>query len=266
VRIELPPALIEFSTRVRGDDGRRWLARLPRLIETCERELDVSVTRALHGGSQNCVLACTGSRGEGFVLKIGFRRETIRREAAGLRAWTARVPRLVAYLPEHAAILLEEIVAGPDRPSRPSVAEAAATLRQLHDSGSTDVDVPTLVENQYDDLAHLQTPVATVAPLARELLASLAATSPPAVLLHGDYRASNLLYGGDGWTFVDPYPLLGEPAYDAARWILDAGTLAVEAVARQFAAAYGLDARRVVAWAWLARVRDAELEERARTA
>jgi streptomycin 6-kinase len=43
------------------------------------------------------------------------------------------------------------------------------------------------------------------------------ATSPPAFVLHGDFHRGNVLASARlGWGAVDPCPLVGDPAFDAA--------------------------------------------------
>lgn len=38
----------------------------------------------------------------------------------------------------------------------------------------------------------------------------------PAALLHGDLHPANVFLSGDGATFIDPYGLAGDPAYDVS--------------------------------------------------
>ena len=44
----------------------------------------------------------------------------------------------------------------------------------------------------------------------------LAPTQPELVVCHQDFHSGNILRDGDGWRAIDPKPLAGEPAFDAA--------------------------------------------------
>ena len=60
--------------------------------------------------------------------------------------------------------------------------------------------------------------------LAVDACRSLAADEP--CVLHQDFHGGNVLRAGDGWLVIDPKPLVGDPAFDAAsllrdrRWLL----------------------------------------------
>ena len=49
----------------------------------------------------------------------------------------------------------------------------------------------------------------------------LAADEPARVLLHQDFHGANVLRSGDGWRAIDPKPLVGDPAFDAASLLRD---------------------------------------------
>jgi streptomycin 6-kinase len=81
------------------------------------------------------------------------------------------------------------------------------------------------------------------------------------VLLHGDFHPGNVLAAQrEPWLFIDPKPLVGEPAYDLAQWLYNRSRFAIQsddpvAVLRQqidrFAADLGLDPARIAGWAFV---------------
>lgn len=83
---------------------------------------------------------------------------------------------------------------------------------------------------------------------ADELFASLTSSSTDTTLLHGDLGPGNAVLSERGWLAVDPYPALGDRAFDV-RQVLSLRDLrdAREQVAR-FADRLDLDARRIAGW------------------
>jgi streptomycin 6-kinase len=68
-------------------------------------------------------------------------------------------------------------------------------------------------------------------------------------LLHGDLHTGNVLWrGDDGLVAIDPRPCVGDPAFDLVDWVLE-GEVAPPEQAQRIAAATGLDAQRLLAWA-----------------
>jgi streptomycin 6-kinase len=87
----------------------------------------------------------------------------------------------------------------------------------------------------------------------------LAAQSDATTLLHGDLHTGNVLRRGrGGLVAIDPRPCVGDPAFDLVDWVLR-GDVAPPQRAQQLAAATGLDAQRLLAWARATAVLNFEL-------
>ncbi|MCD7060265.1 aminoglycoside phosphotransferase family protein [Pelagibacterium xiamenense] len=92
---------------------------------------------------------------------------------------------------------------------------------------------------------------------AKALGASLLATSPTPVPLHGDLHHDNILRGPRGWCVIDAKGILGDPAYDLANAFqnpigaLDTARApaTIERRARTFAEILGYDRQRLLDWA-----------------
>ena len=94
---------------------------------------------------------------------------------------------------------------------------------------------------------------------AHAALGELARTQPGHVVCHGDFHSHNVLAASRSpWLAIDPKPLVGEPAFDAASWLLRErrwlrrrpGSVRRMRRSLDFAAAeLGLDRERVRAWA-----------------
>jgi streptomycin 6-kinase len=91
----------------------------------------------------------------------------------------------------------------------------------------------------------------------RELVAS----QPRGVLLHGDFHPGNVLAAQrEPWLFIDPKPLVGDPAYDLAQWLYnrsrfliksDDPVAALRTQIDRFATDLDLEPVRIAGWAFV---------------
>ena len=153
-------------------------------------------------------------------------------EADALAVWAgtdAAIALLAADL-EAAALLLQRLQPGTHLPpgdDSTAIVTAAALLARLHSAGTTS-GFPSLLE-AYEDyerrvraaaeweqrqLAKPQPIGLSRLPIARAAAQRLCATTPKAVLLHGDFIDKNLLWDGSRYVAIDPTPRVGDPCSD----------------------------------------------------
>lgn len=146
-----------------------------------------------------------------------------------------------------------------DRRAR-AIDSVARALERLYRAGPAPQGLPTLAERYADAderllrmWRHSRTGIErdTAARAARALRTlSAAPVDGGAVLLHGDPVPANFLLGAHGDRAIDPRPMVGDPAYDAAFWALFAEDGSdVPPKADRLATALGLDRELVVRWA-----------------
>jgi streptomycin 6-kinase len=133
----------------------------------------------------------------------------------------------------------------------------ASVLAELHavDPPAEDEFEPLAIlverfrETMWDWFDRFERPVdRCVVAQADELFTSLTSSSTDAVLLHGDLGPGNVVLSERGWLAIDPYPVLGDRAFDVKQ-VLSLRDLrdAREQVAF-FADRLDLDARRIAGW------------------
>jgi streptomycin 6-kinase len=187
------------------------------------------------------------------VLKLSPDPQIVAQEAAALTSWagTAVAPALLARAPD--ALLIEHIASGTrvrDGARRPTPQQIARLVAPLHRA------VPA---GRFPPLRERLTFIFGLAArrgvdrglLERGLAASLelAGDGVQHTLLHGDLHTGNVLWRGeDGLVAIDPRPCVGDPAFDLVDWVLE-GEVAPPEQAQRIAAATGLDAQRLLAWA-----------------
>ena len=202
--------------------------------------------RELPGGLLVSVRAATREDGAEAVLKVGAWHLT-HHEIAALRVWGGRgAPALLEADEELRALLLERIQPGA-HPDRADAGAVAAVLREIHVTPPS--GLPSLAETvveRIDNALRDERTSRQKADWARTKAAELERDAPPAVLLHGDFDDRNLLVcGRRGLCAVDPLPIAGDPAYDAAYWVHGNRAPGRRARLDAIAAITGLDRARV---------------------
>jgi streptomycin 6-kinase len=217
-----------------GDAGRAWLADLPRLIhELCDLWSLAAVGRAFEGGCVAFVSPAVRSDGSRAVLKVCLPDDETRYEADALSVWSgAGAVRLLEVDGQRGALLLERLEPGtslasfPDREA--AIAIACALLRRLWVApppGHPFTQVTDLARCYADTLPamYLKTGKPFAVRLLRravELCQCLATCTGPGTMANRDFHLGNVLAARrEPWLSIDPKPLVGEPAFDAAHLI-----------------------------------------------
>jgi streptomycin 6-kinase len=232
------PAGLEWWRERPG--GAEWLARLPRLAAECARTWELDLGEPMAGGHVSLVLPATRGDGSPAVLKIGFPDVESRNEAAALAFWDGDgAARLLDCDDDRRALLLERCLPGTplweiDDDER-ATRIAAAVLRRLHRSAPDAHRFRPLVAEAErwaveieEDWERLGRPYERrLVDAVTAAIGELAPTQPEQVLCHQDFHGGNVLQTErDGWLAIDPKPLVGERAFDAAsllrdrRWLL----------------------------------------------
>lgn len=221
----VPAGLAERITAYHGD-GSAWLDELPKLVERCAAQWDLTVLSAYEpGGDASWVAPVRRRSGELAVLQLTVPSAAQPNQAVALRAWGGRgAVELLEYDEKVCASLLECCVPG-DHASELSPTEAdevAATVLPLLWAVQPPESMPPLGE-----LCGLRSRVmagraesfpenAAAFLEASRRYVSLPASTPRTVLLHGDFHRRNVLRSGRGWLAVDPMPWVGDPSFDVA--------------------------------------------------
>ncbi len=265
----LPASLVRAVTTAHPHEGPLWLATLPTLIADYAQRWQLTAGAAFPDLSTAFVAPAQRADGSEAVLKIGISRTERSQEIEALRLFAGRgaVPLLEADH-EHGALLLERLRPGlalatlddDDEATR----QAATVMRRLWRPAPSSHPFPT-VADWANGLQHYHTHFpSTTGPIpahllakAERLMAALLASAPAPVLLHGDLHHFNMVSADpDGWGVIDPKGVVGEPAYEVGRFLLNPpGVLAqphahqlVERRLALMAEALALDPQRMAAW------------------
>ncbi len=230
----IPSKLAATSVAWEGDTAREWLARLPALVGEVAERWDLELGPPLEPGGNISWVAPARRRTDGLdaVLKVQLPHPESAPEAAGLEAWAGDgAVQLHDHDPERCALLIEACrPGGPliDEGGTAAAVEAGAAIgASLHRARPPAglPDLTTRLATWADDVE--RTIDHDAFPDRRLVLRALATmrTRPAAcrapVLLHGDLNPTNVLAAERmAWLAIDPKPMVGDPAYDGARLVL----------------------------------------------
>jgi streptomycin 6-kinase len=230
-----------------------WVQALPARADQLARQWHLTLGDPFPHGSTSRVLTVCREDGTLAVLKLSPDPQIVAQEAAALTSWagTAVAPALLARAPD--ALLIEHVAPGTrvrDGDRRPTAAQVASLVAPLHRPVADD-RYPTLSERLRFIFGFAARRGVDRGLVERGLAASLelARDGGQQTLLHGDLHTGNVLWRGeDRLVAIDPRPCVGDPAFDLVDWVLE-GDVAPPEQAQRIAAATGLDAQRLLAWA-----------------
>lgn len=231
--------------------GAAWLARLPRLAAECAEQWSLRLGEPCAGGNVALVVAAERATGTPAVLKLSFPEPESEHEADALAFWDGDgAARLLEHDPSRGALLLERLGPGTqawELDDDEAALAVAGVLRRLHREPPS--GHPFLL------LADVARGWAEKVPELAPAVEALLAEPTPQVLLHQDLHAGNVLRSDRGWLAIDPKPLVGDPAFDAASLVRDRRPVRGERlVARRLdllEAELGYDRGRMRAWSWV---------------
>ena len=232
--VAVPEGLLWWRDR---PGGAAWLERLPRVVEECAAAWGLHLRAPFPRATVSFVAPAVLADGTQAVLKVNFPDAESEHEADALAAWGGvGAVRLLADDPGRRALLVERClpgtqlwaVAGEERAN----AAAAAVLRALWRPAPDRHRFRTLAGEARRWAAEL--PVRWQRhgrPVDRAVLddavgwiGELLDSSPAgdAVVLHQDLHGGNVLRAErEPWLAIDPKPLAGERAFDAASLLRD---------------------------------------------
>jgi streptomycin 6-kinase len=224
------------------EEGAAWLERLPQLVAECAAAWSLDLGEPFRGSNVSLAAPATTADGADVVLKVNFPDEESEHEADALQHWDGDgAVRLLAHDPERRALLIERCRPGTPlweiRADAEATLIAARLLRRLrrpappvHPYRLLAVEAGRWSRDIVAGWGRLGRPYRReLVDAALEAIEELAPTQPELVVCHQDLHGGNVLRAArEDWLVIDPKPLVGEPAFDAAsllrdrRWLLGA--------------------------------------------
>jgi streptomycin 6-kinase len=223
--------------------GSAWLDRVPSLVEACARRWSLRIGVPFEHSYTSVVFPVEHASGAHAVLKLQFPDRESRWEAEALLAWAGNgAVRLLEHEPQWRALLIERC--DPGTPLS-SIDPERALGQLIGLVGELSIPPPGTIGSLEEEADRWATsfPVRwerAGRPFSRRLVdaaldavRSFAATQGPPVLLNQDLHGGNVLRARRlPWLVIDPKPLVGERAFQAAPIVRSAELGASEADVR----------------------------------
>jgi streptomycin 6-kinase len=227
----------EFRKRISsvwGEEGVEWLDQLPTIIAACEERWSLSNISPVPDLSYNYVAQAVKEDRTDVILKIGVPNPELLTEIEALRAFRkGTVVELLEVDLNLGTLVLERV--RPGSPLSELRDDEEATIIGAHMMRKIPVPEPAQhgfpsvgdwalaferLRERFDGKTGLLP--ARLVGKAERLFKDLQASSPGEMLLHGDLHHYNILsHGEGGWVAIDPKGIIGDPAYEAARFQLN---------------------------------------------
>ena len=268
-RIAAPPSasLHRNVSSMWGAEGESWLRALPEILARVCRKWNLESVSAVSGLSFHFVARVRRADGNPAVVKIGYDKQQILREARWLSHLGGHGSvHLFASEPDLGALLIEELSPGTELPvadDEEATRVIAALIRRVTRTAGPVPAFPT-VADWFGDLGGYLERLGGRGPIDAGLVGAaertwrkLNSTATEVRLLHGDLHHGNVLAAErEPWLVIDPKGVVGDPAYEPAvmLWNSHAGVGARDAADRLAARLDILaemlchDRRRMAAW------------------
>jgi streptomycin 6-kinase len=229
--MKLPEEFAQRARRIWGVQGERWVAKFPEILSHCVSAWGLKKVSPFEDLSYNFVAGAETQTGEAVILKIGVPNPELATEAEALRAYNGNgCVKLLAYDHGHSALLIERLVPGKMLhhlgDNRQESQIAARLMAQLYVPSPGGYAFPSVTDwtKVFDRVRDSYRPETYGLPFsmietAQQLAGWLSRTADGEWLLHGDLHHFNILYDQSrGWTVIDPKGVVGDRAFQAARF------------------------------------------------
>jgi streptomycin 6-kinase len=223
----VPPACRRRLVEHYGSAVECWLATVPVLLGEAAARWRLRLVGYHDAGCASAIALARSIDQRTVLLKAWYDRGRYAYEVAALRAWPpGRVPRVLHAADDLTVAALELVGGRPGGSVRPSgeyeaVALGIADLHQTSGGAFPRLDdhIANVVLPRID--RRLRTFGGDVSERYLEAVAHLEPDPSRTALLHADLYRENVPFDRDGRpVFVDPLPMLGDPVYDWAFWVV----------------------------------------------
>jgi streptomycin 6-kinase len=215
----------ENISNLYGVRGQAWLTNLPFIIKSLSDAWCLTNIDPVNNMTFHYVATATLDAKQDVVLKIGFDEMVIQNEKKALEYFDGMGSiQLLAYHPEHKALLLQQAVPGTTLKSLyPKQIDMVMdiyvkTMHKLHENKLPHTHTFEHIENWLTSIDKVSSDLLpnNLLHKARSLKNSLLKSIDNPVVLHGDLHHDNILQHGNSWLAIDPKGIVGDVGFEIA--------------------------------------------------
>lgn len=255
-----------------GKKGEAWLEGLPAIVKKCQDLWHLEVEESSFELSYNYVTSVRLNDGKMAILKVGYPHEEFFNEMKTLMVLDGRCAAWLLYSDDNlGAMLLEKISPGTvlktiqKKDDEKATTIAADLIKNFPVEVPADSDFPT-VAAWTDAFKRIKKKKNSPLPLnvlekAQSIFTELEQSKTTDALLHGDLHHDNILFDdARGWLSIDPKGVIGDPVFNAARFLnnpnpslieMDNPKKVIESRLEILSSVLRADKKRLVAWAYV---------------
>ncbi|HEX8251391.1 MAG TPA: aminoglycoside phosphotransferase family protein [Pyrinomonadaceae bacterium] len=232
ISADLPQKFTEFILGAFREEGKKWIAGLPQIVEEIEQNWSLEIKKPFPNLSYHYVAPCVFKSGGEAVVKIGLPGEklTTFNEVRMLEFLGGKgVCHLLRFDENHFALLLEKLAPGENlkeicrNDDAKAVGIAIKVMPAFWQKAPENVEFPKL-ENWFEGLKKAEK--TRFAPeyvkKARQFFDELMSLSARATLLHGDFHHENILSAERApFLAIDPKGIIGDIGYDLSVFMIN---------------------------------------------
>jgi streptomycin 6-kinase len=237
--LNLSPEFIRAIENGYGDDGKKFIANLPALVDLCSQRWGLTDVQPVPNLSYNFVAFANRSQTEAVVLKIGVPNRELTSEMATLSLFDGQgACHLLDYDEEKGFLLLERLQPGLMLATLEDDEEATHLAAKVMLKIWRPLDPDSfLLRNQkfirlsewFAGLRRLRAMFnGGTGPLNRKLVERVEnsvkdffAENHKPVLMHGDFHHFNILSSERGWLVIDPKGVIGPAGYEVGPFLMN---------------------------------------------
>src|SRR5258706_3315667 len=229
---DLPPDFIRNICHSFDEDGERFIASLPTLLEEAARRWNLTIGEPFLL-SYNYVCAAKDRSGKDLVLKIGIPDPELTSEMEALRLYNGKgAVRLIDSDAEKGMLLEERLQPGTmlaELQDDERATEIAAGLMPALWQPVPAQNHFIRLEDWFDGLKELRSKFGggtgpfpqKIVETAEGLVKDFFAENEPPVVLHGDFHHYNVLQVDDAWLAIDPKGVVGPRGYEVGPLLIN---------------------------------------------
>lgn len=229
--MNLPTQFEEMIKSFFKEEGKKWLEELPQILETLQKQWQLSNIQIVDSVSLNYVAYVESKQYGKAILKVGFPHRDLFSEMNAVRQFREDgICKCYAIDEEKGALLLERLLPGKELveiesfKDRLEIASGIISKMPIKIKGTPDealLKLPDMLDRAFTKIKKdgKKRRLIDIVEKVEKLFEEIQILQDSDVLIHGDLHHWNILKCQTQWKSIDPKGVLTKPCMESARYI-----------------------------------------------